>query len=36
MFVQSEVDVQGGLENKTDNRTVSDEHCIGRILAKSK
>ena len=33
MIVQNELNVQGELANKTDNRTVSYKHRKGRILA---
>ena len=36
MIAQNEVNVQGKLANKTDNRTVSYEHRIGRTLVQIK
>ena len=36
MIVQNEINVQRGLANKTDNRTVSYKHRIGQILAQKK
>ena len=36
MIAQNEINVQGGLATKTDNRTVSYQHCTGRILAQIK
>ena len=36
MIVQNEINVQGGLANKTDNRTVSYQYCTGRILVQIK
>ena len=36
MIEQNEINVQKGLEKKTDNRKVSDKHRKGRILAQSK
>ena len=33
MTVQTEINVQGGLANKTDNCTISYKHRTGRILA---
>ena len=32
MIVQDKINVQGKLANKTDNRTVSYKHRIGKIL----
>ena len=31
MIVQNEINVQRGLANKTDNRTVSYKHCLRKI-----
>ena len=36
MILQNEINVQGGLANKTDNRTVSYKHRTGRILVQIK
>ena len=36
MIVQNEINVQGELAKKTDNRTVSDKHRTGRILVQIK
>ena len=36
MIVQNEVNVQGELANKTDNRTVSYKHRTGRTLVQIK
>ena len=36
MNAKNEINVQGGLANKTDNRTVSNKHRIGRILVQIK
>ena len=36
MIAQNEINVQGGLANKTDNRTVSYKHRTGRILVQIK
>ena len=36
MIAQSEINVQGELTNKTDNRTVSYKHRTGRILVQFK
>ena len=36
MIAQNKINVQGGLENKTDNHTVSDKHHKEKILAPSK
>ena len=36
MIAQNEINVQIELANKTDNRTVSLEHCTGRILVQIK
>ena len=36
MIPQNEINVQGGLANKTDNRTVSYKHRTGRILVQIK
>ena len=36
MIVQNEINVQGGLANKTDNRTVTYQHCTGKILVQIK
>ena len=33
MIAQNEINVQGGLTDKTDNRTASYKHRTGRILA---
>ena len=30
------MNVEGGLANKTDNRTVSHKHCTGKILVQIK
>ena len=36
MIAQNEVNVEGKLANKTDNRTVSYKHRIGRTLVQIK
>ena len=36
MIAQNEINVQGELANKTDNRTASYKHCTGRILVQIK
>ena len=36
MIAQNEINVQGGLANKTDNRTVSNKHRKWRVLAQGK
>ena len=36
MIAQNQINVQKELENKTDNRTVSNKHRKGRILAQTK
>ena len=36
MIAQNEINVQGELANKTDNRTISYMHRIGRILVQIK
>ena len=35
MIPQNEINVKGGLANKTDNLTVSDKYRQGRILAQN-
>ena len=36
MIVQNDINMQGGLPNKTDNRTVSHKHRSGRVLVQIK
>ena len=36
MIAQNEINLQGELANKSENCTVSDKHCNGRILAQNK
>ena len=36
MIAQNEVNMQEGLENKSDNRMISDKHRTRRILAQNK
>ena len=36
MIAQNEINVQGGLANKTDNRTVSYKHRTGRTIVEIK
>ena len=36
MIAQNEINLQGELANKTENCTVSDKHCNGRILAQKR
>ena len=36
MIVQNEINVEGELAKKTDNRTVSHKHRTGRILVQIK
>ena len=36
MIAQNEISVQETLENKTDNRRISDKHLKGKILAQNK
>ena len=36
MIAQNEINMQGKLANKTENRTVSDKHRKARILAQNK
>ena len=36
MIAQNDINVQGGLEDKTDSRTVSYKHCTGRVLVQIK
>ena len=36
MIAQNEINVQERLENKTDNRRISDKHLKGKILAQNK
>ena len=36
MNAQNEVDMQGELANKTDNRTAWYKHCVGRTVVQIK